>query len=76
MTLDYIDPIGAMKIKDSPRKVLDFNGEFRKKRIEPVWEHTCGCQHFYLHEDGCIECVRCHEFIGKTWGEADGGKVP
>jgi len=76
VTLDYIDPIGAMKIKDPPPKVLDFNGEFRKKRVEPVWEHTCGCQTFYLHESGNIECFRCHEFIAKTWGEAGGGKVP
>lgn len=75
MSQDYIDPLGAMKIKDPPPKVLDFTGAFRKKRIEPVWEHPCGGQVFYLHESGHIECARCHEFIGKTWGEANGGKV-
>ncbi len=53
----------------SPR-VLDFNGAFRKKRIEPVWEHGCGSQTFYLHEDGHIECARCHDFLSKTWSEA------
>ena len=73
---DYIAPLEAMKEKGPPSKVLDFNGEFRKKRIEPVWEHPCGCQTFYLHESGHIECTRCHEFISKTWGEANGGKVP
>lgn len=69
MTLDYTDPLEAMKIKDPSAKVLDFNGAYRKKRIEPVWQHVCGCQNFYLHEDGTIQCVRCDEFISKTWKE-------
>lgn len=52
-------------------RILDFNGAFRKKRIEPVWEHGCGCQTYYLHEDGAIECARCHEFLSKVWKEVD-----
>lgn len=49
---------------------LDFNGAFRKKRVEPVWEHTCGGQSYYLHEDGRIECFRCHEVLSKVWIES------
>lgn len=33
--------------------------KFRKKRMEYVWECSCGSQHFYLHRDGTIECRSC-----------------
>lgn len=69
MSGDYLDPIASMKIKEPASTVLDFNGAFRKKRVEPVWEHPCGGQTFYLHEGGKIECARCHEFISKSWSD-------
>jgi ferredoxin-like protein FixX len=30
-----------------------------------VFECPCGSQHFYLHQDGCIECPGCHLIIEK-----------
>ena len=26
---------------------------------ESVWQCNCGCQHFWLHEDGRVECPDC-----------------
>lgn len=31
-----------------------------------VWQCNCGCEHFWLHEDGRIECPDC-----KTWQDAN-----
>lgn len=42
MPLDYIDPIGAMKIKDPPQKVLDFNGtQLLVKALREIGEPIC-----------------------------------
>lgn len=38
---------------------------FRQRKPEFVFECPCGSQHFYLHQDGCIECRGCHFIIEK-----------
>lgn len=38
-------------------KVVDL--PFHPKRPEMIWECRCGGQHFYLHNDGTIECRSC-----------------
>jgi len=46
----------------------------RPKRPEMVWEcRNCGGQHFYLHNDGTIECRSC-KLINETieWIFRDG----
>lgn len=43
--------------------VVDIN-RFRPKKVETVWECSCGCQLFYLQEDGAVQCRSCQEIIG------------
>lgn len=38
---------------------------FRERKSEFVFECRCGGQHFYLHQDGCIECRDCKQFVSK-----------
>lgn len=38
---------------------------FRERKIEYVFECACGGQHFYLHQDGCIECRDCEHRVDK-----------
>lgn len=38
---------------------------FRKRKPEFVFECACGSQHFYLHQDGCIECRSCKHIVEK-----------
>jgi hypothetical protein len=33
--------------------------EFRERKPELVFECSCGSQHFYLNNDGTIECRSC-----------------
>jgi len=46
---------------------------FRPKRPELIWECRCGGQHFYLHNDGTIECRSC-KLVNETieWVFRDG----
>lgn len=39
-------------------EVTDLN-QFRSKKPEMIWECQCGGQHFYLNNDGTIECRSC-----------------
>jgi len=31
---------------------------------ECVWQHGCGSQLFFLHDDGSVQCSRCSNFVG------------
>jgi hypothetical protein len=46
---------------------------FRQKKPEMVFECRCGGQHFYLNNDGTIECRSC-KLINETieWVFRDG----
>lgn len=43
---------------NEPTKVTVL-ADFKPKKIEEVWECSCGGQHFYLNKDGTIECRSC-----------------
>jgi hypothetical protein len=30
---------------------------------ECVWQHSCGSQLFFLHDDGTVQCSRCSNFV-------------
>lgn len=47
--------------------------QFRQKKPEQVWACRCGGQHFYLNDDGTIECRSC-KLINETmeWRFRDG----
>lgn len=33
-----------------------------EKPLPRIWECDCGCQNFWLYEDGRIECAECNTF--------------
>lgn len=40
------------------------DGETRTVEYQPcVWQHACGSQLFFLHDDGTCQCSRCNEFV-------------
>lgn len=39
--------------------------QFRERKSEIVFECPCGSQHFYLHQDGYIECRGCKMIVDK-----------
>lgn len=51
--------------------------EFKPKQPERVWSCQCGSQHFYLHDDGRIECRSCkliNEHIEWVFRDGQGPK--
>ena len=56
------------------------DGSERIVEYQPgVWQHTCGSQLFFLHDDGTVECSRCANFLtdlhwNKCHGDAIGTK--
>ena len=32
-----------------------------------VWQHSCGSQLYFLHDDGTVECSRCGHFLALSW---------
>ena len=45
--------------------------QFRLPEPEPqqeiVWQCACGCQFFYLHKDGSVQCFGCKTWQAGTW---------
>jgi hypothetical protein len=40
------------------------DGEEREVEYQTgVWQHSCGSQLFFLHDDGTVECSRCCGFL-------------
>lgn len=36
-----------------------------------VWECSCGCQLFFLHRDGAIECRECGTWLSACWSASE-----
>lgn len=47
-----------MKPKSEKEEVINLS-QWKEKRITKVWECACGCQVFYIHMVGLLECNGC-----------------
>lgn len=45
--------------EDGEQRILDYQ--------ENVWQHSCGSQLFFLHDDGTTQCSRCMKFSTPNW---------
>lgn len=54
------------------------NGEERTVEYQPgVWQHPCGSQLFFLHDDGTVQCSRCSDFLpALNWQNLGGSNHP
>lgn len=46
--------------------ILAFRG--REKPKPKVWQCNCGCEAFWLYEDGRVECQECNTFHDSMTG--------
>ena len=44
-----------------------------KEKEKRIWECSCGCQQFFFHENGDVECCGCNEISNnlKCFVESD-----
>lgn len=58
--------------------LVNEDGEERQVQYQQrVWQHGCGSQLFFLHDDGTVQCSRCNDFVETLrWSRTSSEPVP